>query len=178
MAVAEICQDAGEVKWPGVESGSQGNRAADLASDGRNVVPGCLDSVKDPLCARLQCRPVLDQGDGHDVPVERLDPRSRSSRAMALDMADWTMCASRAAAVKLPALQRGQAWDRRVSVSSRTVVAAVIRRSVQTAAERVQRSRASSTGTAHRPASISPPMADAGARVVANPARTNLDISA
>ena len=23
MAVADICQDAGEVKWPGVESGSQ-----------------------------------------------------------------------------------------------------------------------------------------------------------
>jgi len=62
MAVADICQDAGEVKWPGVQSGSQGNGAADPARDGRNVVPGCLDSVKDPLCARLQRRPVPGQG--------------------------------------------------------------------------------------------------------------------
>jgi len=48
IAVADISQDAGGVKLPGVESGSQGNRAADLARDGRNVVSGCLDSVKDP----------------------------------------------------------------------------------------------------------------------------------
>jgi len=72
MAVADICQDAGEVKWPGVESGSQGNHAADLARDSRNVIPDCLDSVKDPLCARLQRRPVLGQGNPHDAPVEQL----------------------------------------------------------------------------------------------------------
>jgi len=58
-AVADICQDAG---GPGVESGSQRNRAADLARDGRNVVPGCLDSVKDPLCARLQAPPQAPSG--------------------------------------------------------------------------------------------------------------------
>lgn len=106
MAVADICQDAGEVKWPGVESGSQGDPAADPARDGRNVV---LDSVKDPLCARLQRRPVLDQGYWHDAPGRTTaPPRSRSSRAMAFDMADWTMWASQAAAVKLPALQRAR----------------------------------------------------------------------
>ena len=91
MAVADICQDAGEVKWPGVESGSQGNRAADLARDGRTVVPGWRDSVKDPLCARLQRRPALGQGYWHDARSNGCTPRSRSSRAMALDMADWTM---------------------------------------------------------------------------------------
>ena len=74
MAVADIRQDAGEVKWPGVESGSQGNRAADLARDGRNVIPGCLDSVKKPLCARLPRRPVLGQGYRHDAPFEPLHP--------------------------------------------------------------------------------------------------------
>ena len=58
----------------GVESGSQGNRAADPAGDGRNVVPGCLDGVKDPLCARLHRRPVLGPGYRHDAPVERLHP--------------------------------------------------------------------------------------------------------
>ena len=88
MTVADICQDAREVKWPDVESGSQGNRAADLAIDGRNVVPGCLDSVKDPLCARLQRRPVLGQGYRHDARSSSCTPRSRSSRAIALDMAD------------------------------------------------------------------------------------------
>lgn len=72
MAVADIRQDAGEVKWPGGDSGSQGERAADLARDGRYVIPGYLDSVKDPLCARLQRRPVLGQGYRHDAPVERL----------------------------------------------------------------------------------------------------------
>ena len=49
---------------------------------------------------------------------------------------------------------------------------------VQTAAEGSSAVGQSSTGTAHRPASMSPPMADAGTRVVANAARTNLDISA
>jgi len=86
----------------------KGNRAADLARDGRNVVPGGLDSVKDPLCARLQRRPALGQGYWHDARSNGCTPRSRSSRAMALDMADWTMQASRAAAVKLPALQRAR----------------------------------------------------------------------
>lgn len=90
MAVANICQDAGEVKWPGVESGSQGNRAADLARDGSNVVRA-LDSVKDPLCASLQRRPMHGQGYRHNARSNSGAPRSRSSRAMALDIADWTM---------------------------------------------------------------------------------------
>lgn len=75
MAVTDICQNAGKVKWQGVESGSQGNRAADLARDARNAVPGCLDSVKDPLCARLQRRLCSVRAHQHDAPVEQLRPR-------------------------------------------------------------------------------------------------------
>ena len=73
-------------------------RAADLARDGRNVVPGCLDSVKDSLCARLQRRPYSVRAAGMTLPSDSCVPRSRSSRAMALDMAGWTIWASRAAA--------------------------------------------------------------------------------
>jgi hypothetical protein len=87
------------------ESGSQGNRAADLARAGRNVVVGCLDSVKYPLCARLQRRPCSVRATGMTLRPNSCTRRSRSSRAMAFDMADWAIWASRAAAVKLPALQ-------------------------------------------------------------------------
>jgi hypothetical protein len=38
-------------------------------------------------------------------------PKSRSSRAIALDIADCTMCALRAAAVKLPVSQQARKYS-------------------------------------------------------------------
>ena len=97
MAVADSCQHAGEVKWFGAEEWFPSNRAADLARDGRNVVPGCRRASRirrAPACSVA----LPGQAAGMALPPNSCAPRSRSSRAMTLDMAGWTMWASRAAA--------------------------------------------------------------------------------
>ena len=95
MTVTDARENVGEVKCPCVEGACQRDRAAHLARDGGDVVPGV----------------TLRSNSG--------TPSSRSSRAIALDMADWTMWALRAAAVKLPVSQHVRKYSRsRMSTAS------------------------------------------------------------
>ena len=94
----DSCQHAGEVKWFGAEEWFPSNRTADLARDGRNVVPGCLERQGSAVRPPAASPPTDCRAAGMALPSNSCAPRSRSSRAMALDMADWTMWASRAAA--------------------------------------------------------------------------------
>jgi len=56
----DSCQHAGEVKWFGAEEWFPSNRTADLARDGRNVVPGCLErqgsAVRPPAASPFPVR--------------------------------------------------------------------------------------------------------------------------
>jgi hypothetical protein len=74
VAVTDARENVGEVKCPCVEGACQRDRAAHLARDGGDVVPGGLDGLEDPLGARLERRPVLGQRDRRDAPVEQRHP--------------------------------------------------------------------------------------------------------
>jgi hypothetical protein len=87
------------------EGDSQDNRATDLARDGRNCRRGLPGQHQGSAVRPSAASPVLSRGYRHALRSDSRTSRSRSSRTMALDMADWTMRASRAATVKLAALQ-------------------------------------------------------------------------
>ena len=74
MPVPDALEHLGEVKRPRVERAGQRDRAADLAGDGRHVVPGRLDGLKDPLGAGLERGPVLGRRDRRDAAVEQRHP--------------------------------------------------------------------------------------------------------
>jgi len=81
----------------------------EIAATSSRVACTASSTRRAPVCS---ARPGPVTATGVTDRSNRDTPSSCSSRATALDMADWTMCTSRAAAVKLPVRQQTRKYSK------------------------------------------------------------------